>query len=145
MRKVKFKIVKVIRKSIKVAKSNLNSYYVSCFAEGRYQRAYENNEIVEAEPGSLGIMVFEKRNQATEFITNHDLFPHSLLIKHVLPIGKGKKPPLISKLMNQEGLHEFYYRYAHFKKEWITVPLKTTPLNTPPEGTMCYPAVRVLD
>lgn len=145
MRKVKFKIVKVVRKSIKVAKSDLNSRYISCFAEGRHQRAYENNEIVEAEPGSLGIMTFEKRSQATEFITNHDLFPHNLLIKHVLPIGKGKKPPLISKLMSQEGLHEFYQRYAHFKKEWITVPLKDTPLNTPPEGTLCYPAVKVLD
>ena len=145
MRKVKFKIVKVVRKSIKVAKSNWNSRYISCFAEGRYQRAYNNNEIVEAELGSLGIMVFEKRSQATDFVKNHDLFPHNLLIKHVLPIGRGKRPPLISKAMNQESLYEFCQRYAHFKKEWITVPLKNTPLNTPPEGTICYPAVKVLD
>lgn len=137
MRKTKFKVVR---------KGELASNYVSCFAEGRYQRTYNNDEIVEAEPGSLGIMVFGKRSQAKKFVESRMSFMRNLLhIKHVLPIGNGKRPPFVSRRTHQENIHEFYQRYAHFKREWITVPLKNSPLNTPPEGTICYPAVKVLD
>ena len=140
MRKIKFKVIRINQP----IEGEIN--FTSCFAGGKYTKAYNRDEIVRERSLTLGIMVFEKRSQAIKFIKSHvSPIRCPLHIKRVLPIGKGKRPPLISKRASQEGIYEFYQRYAHFKKEWIKVSLNSTPLVTPPEGTICYPAVKVLD
>ena len=111
----------------KVTRKNRTSCIIS--HQSRFCQKYLKGKIVRADPETLGIFTFETEKAAKLFI-----WPRPWLILRVQPIGKGKIPKLISLYTYQEHL-------IRFIKNLTTK--HTTRLI--PTGTICYPAVKVLD
>jgi len=117
MRKVKYKVVNLYGQSITTNNKCLHLYY-------------QKNTIVKASITTLGIFVFQTRKQAKKFIIKNK-FLGIAKIKRVIPIGRGKTPKEIS-FMTNNLLNNFYKYHMYFTSDI-------------PEGTICYPAVKVLD
>ena len=96
----------------------------SCSIKGTYQLKYKKNKTVKAAENSLGIFCFKRKMDAEDFI---GMIPDLKIIR-VKPIGKGKIPKeigivtMISKFYLGKGITHII-----------------------PSGTICYPAVLVLD
>lgn len=88
---------------------------------------YTKGKIITADPETLGIFTFKTKKDANRFINNT-----FYLILKVRPIGKGTTPKLISNFVNVDGLQTFF----------INPHVGTSNI---PAGTICYPAVRMLD
>ena len=101
----------------------------SFVAEGKYKLKYRKGAIVHALPNTVGIFTFKTKAQAEELM---NLVPG--LILKVRPIGRGKTPKAISAWTSAENLNEFYRTGMRNGVDPI-----------PPDGTICYPAVEVLD
>lgn len=102
----------------------------SCYAQGRFRKKYRKHEIVAAVPGTLGIMTFKSLKEAKVF-----MIPRSHRCAEIVavePIGRGKTPKKIS-FVPPFDMEDFYAKDP--KAGW-------TP---PPDGTICYPAVMVLE
>jgi len=109
-----------------VQSSNRNSSH----ATGRYKRIYTENSIVNSEPGSLGIMCFDTRKHAVDWLDGKTEY----MIIRVKTFGRGKRFKNISWSPSQCAINGFleHRRSIAF-------------VRIPPKGTICYPTVRVLD
>ena len=97
----------------------------SCYACGDFRLEYLKGTTVKAIPGTLGIMVFDTYENADVFAT----YKHHIV--KVKPIGRGKKRPSICTWTGTIDLNYFYED-------------KNKGIHSPP-GTICYPAVEVLE
>lgn len=124
-RKVRYKVVK--RRNRTSALVNGNS---------RYALRYPKGEDVFALEDTLGVFVFTNREYAESWLFNFDIHHENdeLIIVRVIPIGKGKFPRNIAYGVMTETLEEFYEDYS-----------SAAFFNTPPDKTICYPGVHVLD
>jgi len=118
---IRYKVIKI---------SYFTDKRISCFAEGKYSRNYTKGRTVKASPSTLGIMVFDTEENAKRFICNPN---YGLRIIRVNPIGRGKRPKYISKYFESDRL-SYFYTSKDFRLE-----------ASPPLGTICYPAVKVLE
>jgi hypothetical protein len=95
----------------------------------KYSRQYIKGENVYAHGNTMGLMVFKNREDAQEWADGG----YGLIVVRVLPIGRGKTVVAICSDTSTEGLDQFYsgkHSYYSF---------------TPPDNTMAYPGVFVVD
>lgn len=102
----------------------------SCVIDGRsgFSWKYLKDTVVTADPQTPGIFTFKTKAEARNF-----MWYQTWLILKVQPIGKGTVPKLISHNTDKRSLIRF------FKELSGRIRMK------PPRGTICYPAVKVLD
>ena len=118
MRKVKFKVVNLDDKS--------------CTTSGNFSLTYSKGSQVTADPLSLGIFTFHTRQAAERFSEANGC---KTKVKRVLPIGRGRTPDHISVFTDTISLKDWYHDVVpeyYYRQQ-------------PPPGTICYPAVKVLD
>ncbi len=110
----------------------------SCIISPRtkYCLRYIKGRTIRARPETLGIMVFETKEQTRSFMLSNHLWKQTGVdVIEVKPVGRKLKLKLISVIeygYETEILNKFY-RY----------PLEYGHHNFP-DGTQCYPAVKVL-
>ena len=130
-RKTIFKVVdKNTRRGTNFA---ISRFWAYTYGPSDYINTYERDTTVRAKKGSLGIFTFKTMKAALKFIKPYSSLSHTAIILRVEPIGKGKTPLGIApggSVLN--SILDFYSGKAEGK-----IP--------PPEGTICYPAVRVLN
>lgn len=107
----------------------------SCIVDGGpYRLEYPEDTIVTAPKETLGIMTFETREQAEDFMASGQR------ILKVRAIGKGKRPNRLihyfAMTTMTKLLYKFELSYARHVSNGSTIP---------PLGTICYPAVEVLE
>jgi len=107
----------------------VNKRRVSLYAGGRYQREYPKGAIVEAEPGSVGLLAFEENEQAEEFATHH----WGIVIR-VLGLEAPLFPKVLSVSQKEEKLDHFY-DYKNRGQETVVSP----------KGTIAFRKVEVLE
>ncbi len=101
----------------------------SCMIYRNYfSRKYLKGSTIKAEPNTLGIFVFDTLIHAKLFVGNNK----KRLILKVKPVGKEHIPYQISGNFWKYSLINFYKSMAGIKIY-------------PPSGTICYPAVEVLE
>ena len=93
---------------------------------------YNKGTIVKALSHTLGIMVFKARWQAERFISMH-LSPPIHMILRVKTFKRGVVPERISLKISLEYLDIFYKKSSRMA------------VMSPPNGTICYDKVEVLD
>lgn len=124
---------KRIRYRYKVLRGNNE---VSSFAQDSFRLIYKKGTVVKAIAGSLGIFVFKRKKDAEEWIrTCVDRKTWASIIKRVIPIGRGKQVMRICAGTEDHVLLK-YYLEDHYKNFNYMFP---------PDGTIVYPAVRVID
>ena len=101
----------------------------SCYASGCFSRIYASGETVCAEPGSVGILVFDTEEHAQDFMDSHC---GKYIIIKVKVIGRGKRPNALCQFQNEPDLKNWAHEDHYFDM-------------IPPIGTMAYPAVKVLE
>ena len=111
----------------KVVDRYRNSYMVE---STDYSRVYLFDQVVKAKFGTLGIFTFDTKKRAQDFKINT---PEMKIIK-VEGIGQGQRPKQISLACNSKLQLDDFYAGNYCRG---TVP--------PPPGTVCYPAVKVLE
>jgi len=130
VRKYKFKVVK-------------NKTNKSCIINGnsKFSLLYEKDLITYAQEGTLGVMVFKTRRAAERwsrewhsYIFEYAPWDTPWKIKRVIPIGRGKTPGKIALVTTSEGLEKFYKGNLYERD-----------IDEPVPGTICYPAVFVID
>lgn len=126
-KKVRYKVIK--RRTRKSALINGNS---------RFSLTYEKGRDVFAREDTLGVFVFTNRKSAEDWLWNFDIDheEEELILVRVIPIGRGKTPNSIASGVRTENL-EYFYKDEE-EGYW-------TLFNTPPDQTLCYPGVHVLD
>ena len=124
--KAKLKKQKTIR--FKVIKAG--SRY-SCMVHGanKYALKYDPETEVHARPETLGVMCFDTYKNAKRLIHQHHYYRENCMIVKVIPLGRGSSPRLIG---SPQRLDDYYE-----KDDWYHL--------IPPDGTICYPAVYVVD
>ena len=141
MRKHKFKVV------------DKNNGSCIIHPKSPFYRHYSKDTNVIAAIHSLGIMVFNTKDDAKDFISwhkyiGHDNFHHkakSWKIKRVLPIGRGRTPAVITEMAYTKDIKKL------IKLMMLDLNLSNIKLNmagklcSPVRGTMCYPGVYVID
>jgi len=126
----KFKVIK--KKSRGSAIVNGNSVFALKYLPGTD---------VWAKPNTLGIMVFKNITSAENFAASWnrqyywDDSSYRFIVIRVLPYGKGSIPQTICSEIDSRSLHSYYGRYGH---EWYGHGL-------PPDNTICYKGVHVID
>ena len=129
-RRTLFKVVdKETRRGTNFA---ISKFWAFIYNPSVYINTYERDTVVRAKEGSLGIFTFKTKKAAREFIERYGSLKHITILR-VKPIGKGKTPTEIvlgGSVLN--SILDFYS--GKFCKK---VP--------PPQGTICYPAVKVLN
>jgi hypothetical protein len=136
--KIRYKVVTAHRRS------------VSLWPGSKYCLRYKKGQVVEAVPGSFGIMVFTSKHYAQMFKINKS---HKIL--KVQPVGRQKTPKMISPIstLNARELttifNRFYYCVKNHKSRITLIGRpyhkKQIPAIEPPPGMECYPKVRVLE
>ena len=129
-RKTVFKVVD--RETRQGTNSAISRFWAHEYTPSDYIKTYERDTIVRAKKGSLGIFVFKTRKAALRFVNRHASLDDTIILQ-AKPIGKGKIPIGIAKggAILDYVLH--FYSDRHCRK----MP--------PPKGTICYPAVKVLN
>lgn len=104
---------------------------ISCLIDPNsdYCCHYGKDKTIKANPKTLGVFTFDRKCDAEDFRAPKCL---SWKILRVEPIGRGKKPKRIAAFLGSVDLKHF------MEGHW-------TGTNQIPKGTICYPAVRVLD
>lgn len=123
-RKIRYKVVK--RKTRYSAIINGNS---------KYALKYEKGAIVEALPGTLGIMLFKNETDAILWCNqlNYELWEDKQYrVVRVIPLCNGKKRHFICHDISTEGLDEYYSD-------------SSGSAGHAPDGTFCHMKVKVLD
>lgn len=103
----------------------------SVTATEKYCREYPKGATVKALPNTLGLMTFKTKCQARQFQGQVDI-PDTVIIR-VKSIGKGKRPSSISIFGGAASFLDAFYSGDGIVTRFI------------PSGTICYPAVEVLD
>lgn len=100
---------------------------------------YSKGTNVKALKGSLGVMLFQNRRLATAFLDKCQKFTkNKYSIKRVVPLGEPTFPKEVSGRVNQHSLVGFNRRLTQ-EQCFGAYGSK------PPEGTVCYPEVFVVD
>lgn len=104
----------------------------SCMVHGstKYALKYDPETAVYALPETLGVMCFDTYKNAYKLIRQHWYYGENCMIIKVIPMGRGRRPKSIG---SPTRLKE-YYEEDHWYRSLI-----------PPDGTICYPAVYVVD
>ncbi len=97
-----------------------------------YYRVYNTGQIIKAEESTLGIFVFNTLQNAVGFIKSHTLSERVLILK-VFGFGKEIRPGDIIASSNKYDIENFYSGIGDFCSVAV------------PSGTICFPAVKVLD
>jgi hypothetical protein len=103
-----------------------------------YALKYLPDTKVIAKEGTLGVMTFKTRNAAEDWaysMNYHQYSPYdsdALIVIMVETIGKGKIPEAICNKIDTSSLKQFY-KYAYGNGY------------SPPNNTVCYPGVLVLE
>lgn len=112
----------------------------SCFVSphSEFYLDYKKGNHVKAKKGTLGIMVFPTRHQASAFQTAHeDRFNNH--IKKVIPMGKVTFPDSVAMWPKSDAdlkaFNKMGPRQRRYDRHCIV----------PPKGTECYPEVIVVD
>jgi hypothetical protein len=122
-----------------------------------FKKHYEKGQVVNETENSLGIMVFKNRYHAENFLIRAGKIGVGSIVK-VMPIGKAKPVrPICDNARNKRRM-EKYYRLFNLMEMYIkngdneslrkALSIKNTLLlyyGSAPEGTQCYPAVKVLE
>ena len=104
--------------------------------EDKYAKKYKKGTKVEAKSYTLGIFVFKRRKDAEFF----ERCNPGIIIR-VKPIGRGKTPKY-----RINTCHTKYFDLRRLRRAKVkALYIETLPLETLPPGTICYPAVEVLD
>lgn len=96
----------------------------SCTASGKYQRLYLPHTIIEAEPGTVGLMLFSTERRAREF--GDSIMLHFMIYEVEYKEIDEEFHPSICSHTNVEALNMFY------QHKLIPRPF----LVSPPEGTV---------
>jgi hypothetical protein len=112
----------------------VNKDNTSCFISSKtYVRNYRVGEIVEAKKGSLGIFCFKDFLSIKKFCT----IEYFKILK-VESIGEASYPNLICIRHQTRYLNSFYHsNIPRCNNKWRG--------NNIPDGTICFPAVKVLE
>lgn len=116
---VRYKVVK--RKSRRSCSINGNS---------KYSLKYEKGIEVHARPETMGVMCFKKLEEAEYFTRRHPWLNENFMTLKVIPMGKGKT---VDDISVPRKLNDYYNQlgYCHVMQA--------------PRGTICYPAVYVME
>jgi hypothetical protein len=139
--------INVLKYKYKVVKKRNNR---SCMVNGnsQFSLVYEKDENTYAPAGTLGIMVFKTRRAAEHWAIDwYYKFEYApwdtpWKIKRVIPIGKGKTPVEVCSSATSKDLKDFYYSKYHY---YLIKYAEKLYVNEPVPGTICYPAVFVVD
>lgn len=117
-KKIRFKVVK-------------HKTRYSCVVHGKskYALKYNVDEEVHALSETLGVMCFTTYKLAYAFLRQHWYYANNCMIVRVIPIGRGSTP---QDMGPPSRLNDFY---SHGSVSHMV----------PPDGTICYPAVYVVD
>ena len=126
----------------KVAHYRSPGIYKSCIIKGKYSECYKIGKTVTAREGTLGIFCFKTRELAKSFVHNNwgSLMnnPNPTSILKVKPIGAGVVPKSICRIHNP-------WRHALKLIAFYEKGESCARTNGVPIGTICYPAVEVLE
>lgn len=127
---IRYKVVNII--------DNSSCTVATISKTSRFRKIYNKGDIVEAEPNSLGIFTFDNKKNAISFSKNNPMWK----IKRVNSIGRGRIPysPSISP---EVGLEDFYEVINPYTTKDMFTNTHSKSYSLP--GTLCYPAVEVLD
>lgn len=113
--------------------------YSSILAKGRYCKIYEPGATVTSIPNTLGLMLFDEKIYATNFIamlkSNYPKFKHPIKLLEVEGIGQQTIPKQICGLTSEKSIYSFYNKEKMSKR--------LLPLISPMLGTVCYKQVIV--
>ena len=105
---------------------------------GKYRKVYNKQDIVEADPKSLGLLCFISKQRAIEFQAKERIVPLTIIIT----VKSLTKPMFVTDLfcpsMNKNGLELLYNRYYKNNKPFHH------PIMLPPKGTVSCMKVEVL-
>ena len=108
----------------------------------KYRKIYQKGKTVRATTGTLGIFCFKTKENAKDFIDILGFWESAgFSIIKVETAGKGKVPKficLVSIGYNTEDLFNDFYKHSKLDMSMFF-------REEPPDGTICYPAVKVLD
>lgn len=99
-------------------------------ALGSYAHIYTIGAHVFADKDTLGIFCFDTLNAAKAFIEHIPLYLYTQILE-VESIGDGIRPATISNGVGQKYLDEFYAESSVHN-------------GPPPDGTICFPSIKVL-
>ena len=120
---IKYKVVTYDYKSVAVLST-----------DAAYRITYTDTGVITAPRGTLGIFCFNSIHDVRMWTKSCNYWTvHIPKLLRVLPIGPGRTPKYIADIFMNVSLSTFYdknYEHSFFG---------------PPEGTICYPAVIVLD
>lgn len=115
----------------KVTSKNEKSVIVN--PRSSYSLDYIRGQVTEAKEGTLGIMVFDTKRDALDWVSSFLFKKRTFIIKRVIPLSRGKRENIyICSSIKTERLNEFY-KYGS-NRVWV-----------PPPGTACYKKVLVVD
>ena len=121
-------------KRFKVIKSR-SRYSAVVNGKSQYSLKYEPGTEVYALPETMGIMCFTSHKKADKWIRTHYYYWGNCRIIEVIPMGKGRIPEVIA---SPQKLALWYNNRDHYRTF-------NHSLLTPPDGTICYPAVYVVN
>lgn len=125
-RKTIYKVVSMRNRSLVIGRPELDTRL-----KKQYARTYRPGFTVYMEPGSYGIFCFETLRAAENCMRNNY---RSKIIK-VRPVGKKMKTPhYVPELYRGFQYVKDHYKEALSWAKWVV-----------PQGTVCYPAVEVID
>ena len=110
---------------------------ISQFGDGSpwYIKRYAKGTVIKARSRTLGIFCFSRKKQALNFIEIQKLY-HLQVIK-IKALSRGKKPKMVSWHLNRDSISYFY----NTEDQDDAIPSRGI---IPPEGTICYNAIKVL-
>ena len=134
---MRYKVVTKDRKSSSALYNRITKYLLD----------YPKGGIVTAPEWSIGLLVFEKREQAIQYIekmTEIDYPTLNLMILRVKPTSIGKKPNAILNLdLEHFEASSLIYSSKIFTNEFLG--FIDNEFWSVPNGTICYRSVEVLD
>jgi hypothetical protein len=111
--------------------------------QSSYALKYLKDTIVTARPGTLGIMTFTTSREAHSWAWAMEsniydnwtsMFGYNLMVIKVEGIGRGQHPTFIASGVSADEIRSFYNKESDSYNSF-----------TPPDDTMCYDQVRVLE
>jgi hypothetical protein len=101
-----------------------------------YGLKYDPDTEVYALPETMGVMCFQSRKWAEKWLKSHWFIGLNNIIVEVIPMGKGHMPKVVA---NPKKLDLWYNDIKAYRR------IHLHPFLTPPDGTICYPAVYVVN
>lgn len=153
---VRYKVVSIDQNYGIPALENREPKRFSALVKGFFKINYSKGKTVRAKKNTVGIMCFKRRHQAEAWMNGPTLYSEisDFEIIRVQPVGRGKTPKtfsghygthvllLLRKLIKRFGVEEGYKQLLTGRYDVLDMYVRYM---EPPEGTICYPAVKVLD